>query len=98
MYCIHYDMWPKSANSFISRRKPNNWPSNSMLENIKCQGCDVVPVGHHASKNNDIQWRISFPGERSLPLDLTDVQILCYALIKIILKENLNTSQREVVS
>ena len=31
-------------------------------------------------------------------LDLTDVQILCYALIKIILRENLNTSQREVVS
>ena len=98
VYCMHYDMWPKSANSFISRRKPNNWPSNSMLENIKSQGCDVVPVGHHDSKNSDIQWRISFPGERSLLLDLTDVQILCYALIKIILKENLNKSQREVVS
>ena len=98
VYCMHYDMWPKSANLFISRRKPNNWPSNSMLENFKSQGCDVAPVGHHDSNNNDIQWRISFPGERSLLLDLTDVQILCYALIKIILKENLNTSQREVVS
>ena len=98
--CIafHYDMWPTSANSFITRRKPNNWPSNSMLENIKSQGCDVAPVGHHDSQNNDIQWRISFPGEHNLLLDLTDVQILCYALIKIILKENLNTSQKEVVS
>jgi hypothetical protein len=39
-----------------------------------------------------------FSGERSLLLDLTDVQILCYTLIKIILRENLNTSQRKVVS
>ena len=98
VYCIHYDVWPNPAISFITRCKPNNWPSNSMIENIKSQGCDVVPVGHHDSKNNDIQWRISFPGERSLLLDLTDTQLLCYALIKIILKENLNTSQREVVS
>jgi hypothetical protein len=58
-----------------------------MIENIKSQGCDVVPVGHHDSKNNDIQWRISFPGELSLLLDLTDVQALCYALIKIILRK-----------
>jgi len=69
-----------------------------MLENIQSQGCDVAPVGHHDSKNNDIQWRISFPGERSLLLDITDVQILCYALIKIILKKNLNASHREAVS
>jgi hypothetical protein len=98
VYCIHYDMWPNSATSFITRSKPNNWPSNSMLENIKIQGCDVAPVGHHDSQNNDIQWRISFPGEHNLSLDLTDVQTFCYALIKIILKETLNTSQREVVS
>jgi hypothetical protein len=98
VYCIHYDKWPKSANPFITRSKPNNWPSNSMLENIQSQGCDVAPVGHHDSQNNDIQWRISFPGEQTLVFDLSDVQILCYALIKIILRENLNTSQREVVS
>jgi hypothetical protein len=98
VYCIHYDMWPNSANSFITRRKPNNWPSNSMIEHIKSQGCHVAPVGHHDSQNNDIQWRISFPGEHNLFLDLTDVQTWCYALIKIILREILNTSQREVVS
>ena len=91
-------MWPNSAISFITRRRPNNWPSNSMLESIKSQGYDVALVGHHDSTNNDIQWRISFPGEQNILLDLTDVQILCYALIKIILRENLNTSQREVVS
>jgi hypothetical protein len=45
-----------------------------------------VPAGHHASETNDMQWRISFPGEQNLLLDLTDVQILCYALIKIILE------------
>ena len=98
VYCIHYDMWPNSANSFITRLKPNNWPSNSRIENIKRNGCDVAPVGHHDSQNNDIQWRISFSGEYDLFLDLTDVQAWCYALIKIILSENLNTSQREVVS
>ena len=95
MDAVYSIPWPDSANSFITRPKPNNWPSKSMLES---QGCDVIPVGHHDGIGNDIQWRISFPGERSLLLDLTDVQILCYALIKIILKENLNTSQREVVS
>ena len=24
VYCIHYDMWPNSANSFITRREPNH--------------------------------------------------------------------------
>ena len=96
--CIHYDIWPNSANSFITRRKPNNWPSNSIIGNIQSQWCDVVSVGYHDSETNDIQWRISFPGEQNLLFDLTDVQMLCYALIKIILRENLNTSQREVVS
>ena len=56
-----------------------------MLKNIQSQGCDVAPVGHHDGIDNDIQWRISFPGEHNLLLDL-------------ILKETLNTSQREVVS
>ena len=60
VYCIHYDTWPNSANSFITRRKPTNWPSSSLLENIHSQGCDLAPVGHHDSKNNDIQCRISF--------------------------------------
>ena len=64
--CIHYDIWPNSANSFITRRKPSNWPSNSMLENIKSQWCDVALVGHHDSKNNDIQLRISFSREQNL--------------------------------
>jgi hypothetical protein len=98
VHCIHYDVWPNSANLFITRSKPNNWPSNSMLKNIQSQGCDVVPIGHHDGKNNDIQWRISFPGESNLLLDLNDIQILCYVLIKTILKETLKTSQREVVS
>jgi len=39
-----------------------------------------------------------FPVNEDNFLGLTAVQILCYALIKIILRENLNTSQREVVS
>jgi hypothetical protein len=53
--------------------------------NYPKSGCDVEPVGYHDSQNNDIQWRISFPGEQTLVFDLSDVQILCYALIKIIL-------------
>ena len=92
VYCIHDDMCPNSANSFITRRKPTNWPSTSMLENIKSEGCNIVPEGHHESTNNDIQWRISFPGEHYLLLDLTDVQMLCYLLIKIILRETLKGS------
>jgi len=55
VFCIHYDMWPNSANSSITRRRPNDWPSDIMLENIQSQGCDVAPVGHHDSKINDIQ-------------------------------------------
>ena len=57
--CIHYGIWPNSANSFITRRKSHDWPSNSIIGNIQRQGCDVVPVGHHDSQNSDIQWRIS---------------------------------------
>ena len=31
VYYIHYDTWPNSANSFLTRRKPSNWPSNNTL-------------------------------------------------------------------
>ena len=44
VHCIHHDMWPNSANTFITRHNPTNWSSNSKLENIQNQGCDVVPV------------------------------------------------------
>jgi hypothetical protein len=57
VFCIHHDMWPNSANWFIIRDKLNKWPSNSMLENIKSQGYDVAPVGHHDSQHNE-QWRV----------------------------------------
>jgi hypothetical protein len=60
VFCIHYDTWPNLVNSFITRRKPNNWPSNRMLDNIQRQGCDVAPVGHHDSQHNDVEWRIFF--------------------------------------
>ena len=40
VFCKHYDTWPNLVNSFITRPRPNNWPSNSMLEYIQRQGCE----------------------------------------------------------
>ena len=64
------------------------WPSSRDLERIIYFGCHFFQVGHPLSPLKGFQWRISFSmAERTLVLYFNHIQIQCYAIMKIILKE-----------
>ncbi|XP_052077175.1 uncharacterized protein LOC127715175 [Mytilus californianus] len=54
---------------------------------ISC-GVLYVPIGCQGSRNENLQWRISFSvAEKILIFSFTHVQLLCYALLKLLVKE-----------
>ena len=88
VYSIHCAFWPMGAEEWIRRPREFGWPSSRDISAIVDFGCHVVPIGHSLSSFKDIEWRISFSiAERTLVWSFHHVQVQCYALMKIILKE-----------
>ena len=85
---IHCPFWPTGAEEWIQRPRYYGWPTSSDIADITHFGCHLVPVGHPLSPRKDMEWRISFSvAERTLVWAFNHVQIQCYAMLKIILKE-----------
>ena len=88
---IHCPFWPDSAKEWRTRPRQFAWPSPSNIRSIVDFGFHLVPVGHPHSDRNMMEWRISFSvAERTLVWSFNHVQIQCYAVMKIILKEFIN--------
>ena len=85
--CFLSREWISPAHKWIKR--PNNsWPSSEIKSKIIHHGVLFVPIGCKGSKNEDIEWRFSFSvGEKLLIYSFTHVQLICYALMKILLKD-----------
>ena len=85
---IHCAFWPDSAKEWIKRPRPFGWPMTNDVLSIINFGCHLVPIGHPHSEKSTLEWRISFSvAERTLVWSFNHVQIQCYAVMKIILKE-----------
>ena len=90
---IHCAFWPHDAQEWRQRPRPSGWPAASDISDIIKFGCHLVPVGHPHSETKFREWRISFSmAERSLVWSFNHVQIQCYAVMKIILKEFIKTN------
>ena len=84
----HCPFWPSGAEEWIQRPRHYGWPTSSDIADITNFGCLLVPVGHPLSPRKEMEWRISFSvAERTLVWAFNNVQIQCYAILKIILKE-----------
>ena len=85
--CFHLRQWISPAHKWVTR--PNtSWPSSELKSKIIDHGILFVPIGCKGSKNEDIEWRFSFSvGEKLLIYSFTHVQLICYALMKIVLKD-----------
>ena len=58
------------------------------MENIVNFGFHLVSVGHPLSPMKSLEWRISFSNaERRLVWSFNHIQLQCYAVMKLILKE-----------
>ena len=88
VYSIHCPFWPRGAEEWLHRPRYCGWPTPTDITQITDFGCHVVAVGFPLSSNKTMEWRVSFSiAERILVWSFNHVQIQCYAVMKIILKE-----------
>ena len=45
--------WPSLAQSWISRKRNQSWPSNAVVSEVQRNGCDLVYVSHRDYKHDD---------------------------------------------
>ncbi|VDI09412.1 Hypothetical predicted protein [Mytilus galloprovincialis] len=89
--CLHCTSWISQASQWITRSN-NSWPSYKVKQSVIKHGVLFVPVGVKGSPKENIEWRISFSvGEKFLINTFTHTQLLCYALLKILLKDVIST-------
>ena len=85
---IHCPFWPRGAEEWLHRPRHCGWPTPADIAHIADFGCHIVAVGFPLSSSQEMEWRISFSvAERILVWSFNHIQIQCYALMKIILKE-----------
>ena len=88
VFSIYCAFWPNEASEWVQRPRHFGWPTSQDLSSIIDFGFHLVPVGHPQSATKELQWRISFSvAERTLVWSFNHVQMQCYAVMKIILKE-----------
>ncbi|VDH98975.1 Hypothetical predicted protein [Mytilus galloprovincialis] len=86
-YCLHCKTWIRQAQQWI-KRSNNAWPEFDVKQSIVAHGVLFVPIGVKGSLKEHLEWRISFSvGEKLLIHSFTHTQLLCYVLMKILLKD-----------
>ncbi|XP_071147332.1 uncharacterized protein [Mytilus edulis] len=84
---LHCKTWIPSAVNWMTRSS-SSWPSHNVKQSIINHGVLFVPIGFHGSPKEDLEWRISFSvAEKFLINTFTHTQLMCYALLKITLKD-----------
>ena len=85
---IHCLFWPRGAEEWLHRPRRCVWPTPTDITQITDFGCHHVAVGYPLSSSKEMEWRISFSvAERILVWSFNHIQIQCYTVMKIILKE-----------
>ncbi|VDI22363.1 Hypothetical predicted protein, partial [Mytilus galloprovincialis] len=85
--CFKCDKWISHSEPWIKRSR-EKWPSADVISKIISCGVLFVPIGSKGSINEHIEWRLSFSvAEKFLIFSFNHAQLLCYALLKIFLRE-----------
>jgi hypothetical protein len=91
---LHLDSWPRQAEKWLFRHRPCQWPPDIIIDTIFNFGCILVPIGPKEIENNELLWRISFSmAEKQLVHAMNYTQILCYALLKLSLKNIIDKNE-----
>ena len=87
--CLISPSWPPCASEFLTRPRPQGWPSQSLIDKIQLAGCHVVGVGHPHSDNKDIEWRWSFSvAEKELIHDMSNTMAGVLYVLKAVKKKH----------
>ena len=94
-YCFHFHSWPRQAEQWIYRHRPGQSRPEILIDNIVNYGCILVPIGPKEIENSELLWRISFSmAEKQLSHSMNYTQILCYALLKLSLKNIIDRNDK----
>ncbi|VDI46964.1 Hypothetical predicted protein [Mytilus galloprovincialis] len=86
--CLRNKSWITPANEWITRMSNTSWPGYDVKQSVIKHGVLFVPIGVKGSTTEELEWRISFSaGEKLLIYSFTHTQLLCYVLMKILLKD-----------
>lgn len=89
--CLHSKYLPFNAMAWASRYR-HQWPPNFAIDKIIEYGCLLVPIGPRTIPDCNVLWRVSFSvAEKQLVHSFNYTQLLCYGLLKLILKHRVNT-------
>ncbi|XP_062580646.1 uncharacterized protein LOC134242565 [Saccostrea cucullata] len=93
-HCFVCDFWPPPACQW--RNRCHSWPPPPIIDGIVRKGCHFVAVGHKLGNHPDSEWRISFSlAEKCLVSSMNHCQFLTYGLLKLFLKECINSGLNE---
>ncbi|CAC5377416.1 unnamed protein product [Mytilus coruscus] len=87
--------WPSVAKDWATRKRSSGWPSIFLVSDIVKHGVLLVPIGSKSCSKevHPLEWRISFSiPEKILIHTWSHTQILCYSILKILLKEVVKTT------
>ncbi|XP_063411847.1 uncharacterized protein LOC134694730 [Mytilus trossulus] len=86
-FCLRCKEWVTPAHQWVFRSR-STWPDHGLVMSVIKEGVLFVPIGCKGSLDEDLEWRISFSmAEKQLIFSFSHTQLLCYALLKIILKD-----------
>ena len=98
-FCLGYTKWPSVGRQWIDRPRFCGWPPESLINNIVEGGVLLVPIGSKSDSqmDNPYEWRISFSvPEKMLIYSWNHSQIICYALLKLLLKEVIKKNKKPI--
>ncbi|XP_063406539.1 uncharacterized protein LOC134690495 [Mytilus trossulus] len=96
-FCIRCKEWITSAQPWINRPR-STWPDYKLVTSIVQYGVLFVPIGSKYSPHEHLEWRISFSmAEKQLIYSFSHTQLLCYSLLKIILKDIIKPKQGDLI-
>src|SRR6218665_364720 len=77
--------WPDEAHEWITRERPNEWPSPSIVNKIINTGCLLIPKPHLDSQFIPNEFRFSFSkAELILVYTWSDKQLYIYHILRLI--------------
>ncbi|XP_071126721.1 cyclic GMP-AMP synthase-like receptor 2 [Mytilus edulis] len=86
-WCLKCDKWISQAKQWIIRPQ-TTWPPLDLISKLISCGVLYVPICYKGSSNEILQWRMFFSvAEKCLIFAFNHTQLLCYALLKIMIKE-----------
>ncbi|XP_063406039.1 uncharacterized protein LOC134689998 [Mytilus trossulus] len=91
-FCLRSKNLPHNAHPWSTRPR-HQWPPNFVIDKIKEHGCLLVPKSPRTISDSHLLWRLSFSmTEKELVHSFNYTQLLCYGLLKLTLKQIINTN------